>query len=230
VRFVNAFTLLEVMLALAISAVVLAGIGTVFYSAMRLRERTTAMVDEAQPLQQALNFLRIDLRGALPPGGSSALAQDFRVEGSGSGTSLSSRLQFFTTSGILRDNQPWGDLQVVAYEVRDSGGGPSARGKELIRSVTRNLLASGAQETQDQFLMGNVESMEVTCYDGSNWQDTWDTSLSNTNLPTAVRLRIQLSGAAGMGATKTEPYEIVVPLVCEARTNQTSTAAGGAGQ
>ena len=211
------------MLALAISAVVLAGIGTVFYSAMRLRERATAMVDAAMPLQQAVNYLRVDLRGALPPAGSTALAQDFRVQPSGGGSGPNSRIEFYTTSGIVRDNQPWGDLQAVAYEVRDSGAGLSAHGRELIRSVTRNLLANGTQETRDQFLMGNVDSMEVACYDGSIWQDTWDTSLTSTNLPTAVRLRIRLAGATGMAALKTEPYEIVVPLVCEARTNAATT-------
>src|SRR5262249_43240988 len=59
------FTLMEIMLALAVSAIVLAGIGGVFYSAVRLRERTMAMIDESTPLQQAFNFIRHDLQGAL---------------------------------------------------------------------------------------------------------------------------------------------------------------------
>src|SRR5207248_9726625 len=81
----EAFTLMEIMLALAISAVVLAGIGGVFYSAVRLRERTMAMIDESVSLQQAFNFIRHDLHGALPPcGGAIPLALDCKLEALGS--------------------------------------------------------------------------------------------------------------------------------------------------
>src|SRR5712671_3751317 len=76
-----AFTLIEVMLALAVSAIVLAAIGGVFYSAMRLRERTSAMLDESAPLHHALTVLRRDLQGALPPGaGTLPMAGDFISE------------------------------------------------------------------------------------------------------------------------------------------------------
>src|SRR5438477_10836862 len=65
----RAFTLIEITLALAVSAIVLAAIGGVFFSAIRLRERTMAMMDAAAPLQQTVTFLRRDLKGAVPPGG-----------------------------------------------------------------------------------------------------------------------------------------------------------------
>src|SRR5207253_1453691 len=65
----GAFTLIEMLLALAVSAVILAAIGGVFFSAMRIRERTTAMLDQSAPLQQAITLLRRDLKGAVPPGG-----------------------------------------------------------------------------------------------------------------------------------------------------------------
>jgi prepilin-type N-terminal cleavage/methylation domain-containing protein len=84
----HAFTLMEIMLALAVSAIVLVGIGGVFYSAVRLRERTMAMIDESVPLQQAFNFIRHDLQGALPPGGAPQggipLSGDFKLEALGS--------------------------------------------------------------------------------------------------------------------------------------------------
>src|SRR6185295_15325671 len=107
----SAFTLMEVMLALVVSAIVLAGIGGVFYSAIRLRDRTTAMLDESTPLHQTLNFLRRDLQGALPPGGLYAMAGDFKIEQL-SGQSF--RIQFFTTTGVIDENTPWGELQEVA--------------------------------------------------------------------------------------------------------------------
>src|SRR5262249_18311011 len=122
----RAFTLMEVMLALVVSAIVLAGIGGVFYSAIRLRDHTASMLDESIPLQQALNFLRRDLQGALPPAGTYALAGDFKSEQISGGIGQNFRLQFFTSTGIVNDNAPWGDIQEVGYELRDpinrSGG------------------------------------------------------------------------------------------------------------
>jgi type II secretion system (T2SS) protein J len=145
------------------------------------------------------------------------------------------RLQFYTSSGSLKEEQPWGDIQAVNYELRPpTNGASNLSGQELIRSVTRNLLASGTQETEDQFLMGNVQSLEIACFDGNDWRDSWDSTLGDTNLPTAVRVRIQLANTDNTGGlSRNEPFEIVVPLVCQARTNSlssTNSSASGGGQ
>jgi len=208
---------MEVMLALMVSAIVLAGVGGVFYSAIRLRDRTAAMLDESTPLHQALTFLRRDLQGALPSGGLYALVGDFKNEQLGGGIGQNYHLQFFTSTGTINDNTPWGEVQEVSYELRDPVARTSGTGRELIRSVNRNLLATGMQEQNDQFLLGNVQSLEFACYDGSDWRESWDTSLSETNLPSAIRVRIQL---ASTGVSQ-QPFEMIVPLVCQSRTNQT---------
>src|SRR5690242_9113478 len=76
-----AFTLMEVMLALTVSAIVLAAIGGVFFAALRLRDRTSAALDETAPLYQALSIMRCDFQGALPPGsGSIPTAGDFKTD------------------------------------------------------------------------------------------------------------------------------------------------------
>jgi len=222
------FTLMEVMLALVVSAIVLAGIGGVFYSAIRLRDRTTAMLDESTPLHQALNFLRRDLQGARPSGGLYALAGDFKSEQLSGGIGQNFRLQFFTSTGIINDDAPWGELQEVTYELRDPLTTTSGSGRELFRSVYRNLLASGIQEPKEQFLLGNVQSLEFSCYDGYDWHESWDTSMGNTNLPTAVRVRIQFATDANVDSRGQQPFEMVVPLVTQSRTNQIQdTSSGG---
>jgi type II secretion system protein J len=224
------FTLMEVMLALMVSAIVLAAVGGVFYSAIRLRDRTTAMLDESVPLHQALNFIRRDLQGALPPAGPYAMAGDFRNEQISGGIGQSFRLQFFTSTGIVNDNSPWGEVQEIMYELRDPISRTNGTGRELFRSVTRNLLATGTQEQHEQFLLGNVNSLEFACYDGYDWRDSWDTSLSDTNLPSAVRVRLQFATESGADLRSQQPYEMIVPLLCQSRTNQTQTAGTGGTQ
>jgi type II secretory pathway component PulJ len=220
-----AFTLIEILLALSVSAIVLAAIGGVFYSAIRLRERTTAALDESAPLYHALTLLRRDLQGVLPPGG--VLAGDFKAGTVDNGMAQGPGLQFCSSTGVIKDEEPWGDIQQVTYELRNPVERTSAAGKDLFRSVTRNLLATTSFESQDQWLMGNVQTLEFSCYDGAQWSDSWDTSLGNTNLPSAVLVRILLAADNSPNPGSRQPIEIIVPLVTQPRLSQTASTGGG---
>ena len=221
------FTLMEVMLALAVSAIVLAGIGGVFYSALRLRERTVAILDQSLPLNQAFAALRRDLHGALPPASGFALAGDFKIELQGAGLGRNFRLQCSTSTGLINGTAPGGDIQDISYELRDPLEGGKAAGKDLVRSINRNPLGSVIINPEEQTLIRtNVQSLEFAGYDGSDWRESWDTSLGNTNLPSAVRVRIQLAAEPGIDNRNQQPFEMIVPLVSQSRTNQTTTTGG----
>jgi prepilin-type N-terminal cleavage/methylation domain-containing protein len=220
-----AFTLLEMMLALAVSAIVLAGIGGVLFSAIRLRERTTALVDESVPLYRAISYLRRDLQGVLPPGG--VMAGEFRVGGLNSGVGPSIGIQFTTTTGVLKDDLPWGDVQEVTYELRDPVVRTNGAGKDLIRTISRNLLSTTTLDYNEQWLLGNVESLQFSCYDGYNWRELWDTSLTETNVPTAVRVQIQMVADESVDVRNRQPFELLVPITIQSRSNQTQQATGG---
>ncbi len=256
-RGARGFTLIEVLLAVTIFAIVLTAINTVFYSALRLRDRTAATLDESVPLNQALAILRRDLQGTMPPGG--ILAVSFKggmvssgfstTQGSGiglaqGGTGLAQSggtglgqgtglamgqaigLEFYTCTGILENEMPWGDVQRVSYQLRDPADRTHANGKEMIRSVSRNLLATTAEAPVEQYLMGNIENWELACFDGMEWRESWDTTLGDTNLPQAVKVRIQLAGNFGENRRDRQPLEMVIPLVSQSRTNQTESTGG----
>lgn len=213
------------MLALAVSAIVLAGIGGVLFSAIRLRERTTALVDESVPLYRAISYLRRDLQGVLPPGG--VMAGEFRVGGLNSGVGPSIGIQFTTTTGVLKDDLPWGDVQEVTYELRDPVVRTNGAGKDLIRTISRNLLSTTTLDYNEQWLLGNVESLQFSCYDGYNWRELWDTSLTETNVPTAVRVQIQMVADESVDVRNRQPFELLVPITIQSRSNQTQQATGG---
>jgi general secretion pathway protein J len=217
----QAFTLLELLLAIAVMAIVLIAINAVFFSAMRLRESTTAAVDGALPVEQTLAMIRRDLEGAMTPNSNGVFSGDFKV---GDVTTLGLNqpvdLELYTTTAVLHEDEPWGDVQKVTYELRPSAD-RSSPGQDLFRSVTRNLLATVTPVPDDQWLMSGVESVEFSCYDGTEWRDYWDTTMTDTNLPAAVRVRIQLAGNNG-GPGGSQPIEMVVPLDSQTRTNQTA--------
>lgn len=221
----SGFTLIEMVLAVGIMAMVLVVINSAFFTALRLRERTADVVDEAQPVQQAVTFLRRDLLCVRPPGG--LLAGDFKVGNvSEPNMSQNAAIELYTATGALRETEPWADVQKVTYELKEPAERTANGGKDLIRSVTRNLLNTVTPEVDDQWIMGGVQDITFECYDGTQWLGTWDTTLGNTNLPVAVRVRIQLAGAGSDGSDQ-QPIEMVVPIVSQPITNQIQAATSG---
>ena len=215
----SAFTLVEMSLAIGVAAIVLAAVNAVLFTALHLRRVTTEAVDAATPLDQAVTFLRRDLQCVVTPtnGTSKFLSGSFRAGTITSpGASEPVAVEMFTATGALSVNSPWADIQRVTYELKNST--EVAGRRDLFRSVTRNLLSlSSTPEVEDQLMLGSVESVKFTCFDGSRWQETWDTSDVTslyTNLPLAVRVEIQMAGGNAQ-----EPIQMVVPIDCVARTN-----------
>jgi prepilin-type N-terminal cleavage/methylation domain-containing protein len=225
----RAFTLIEMILAIGIAAIVLICVNVALYTSLHLRDATADMVDAESPVDSTVSFLKRDLECCVTPtnGTSKVLSGDFRA-GPGitsAGVSGDVAIEMYTATGALSDNEPWADIQRVTYELKTPAD-LSEPGKDLYRSVVRNLLAAATPEVDDQFLLSGVSSIKFTCFDGTLWQETWDTtstSSPDTNLPVAVRVDIQMAGNAAA-----QPVEIVVPIDAVARTNAVlASAAGG---
>ncbi|HEY5233284.1 MAG TPA: type II secretion system protein GspJ [Verrucomicrobiae bacterium] len=216
----GAFTLIEVILAIGVASIVLIAINAVFFTALHLRTATADAVDAAEPVDQALTIMRRDLQCAVPPQASGVLSGGFKI-GNVTSTGISDPVsaEIYTADGALSANAPWGDIQRVTYELKDS---TTATGKDLYRSVTRNLLTETTPDVKDQLMIRGVDSVQFSAYDGSQWDNSWDTTdttSANTNLPVAVRVDIQLAGSV----KDSSPIEIVVPIDSQSRTNSTGT-------
>jgi len=225
----RAFTLIEMLLAVAICAIVLVAINGVFATAVRLRDKTSDAIEESLPLNRASEMMRRDLQGTVGPGG--FLAGDFKCGAQAMGAAMglsgeagSAGLDFFTATGAINDKAPWGDIQEVFYELK-APTDRSQTGMDLVRCINRNILATTTQTPEIQWLMGNVQNLQFDCYDGSQWRNTWDTSTGDTNLPVAVRIRVQLVAKQGEAARNAQPLEMLVPLVTQTITNFTTIGA-----
>ena len=99
----RAFTLIELLLAMTIFALVLSAVTGVFYGAMRLRSRTTEAIEEALPVQRALAILRKDLAGIVLPRGT--IQSNLVVAaGSGDGSVQDSDTAIYTSSATISAN------------------------------------------------------------------------------------------------------------------------------
>jgi type II secretion system protein J len=230
----RAFTLIEVLLAVAIFAIVLSAIHMVFYGALQLRKRTTEAIERGLPLQQALAIMQRDLAGLVLPGGT--FFGEFQTTASNTTTNALDMLSpvnntivgqsgpaFFTASGLIQEGLPWSEVQRVMYYLAPTTN--DAPGKDLIRSVTRNLLPIVQELPEQQRLLSGVQSLIFSFYDGLQWREYWDSTVESNGLPLGVKVQLQMLAPNGE-RTRQDPIEIVVPVVLQAGTNQTSLDQG----
>lgn len=234
------FTLLEVILATAASAIIFAAIFGVFSRAIHLRNEAAHRSRQTQLRARALTVLRDDLRGGFLSGGILAVTL------TGSRTAAQSRfpgyLRLTTTTGSINTGNstqpgqssgdlPSGDVQEVEYYVAaDPDSEPNAG--TLVRVIDQDLLSAVPQAGKQESLLTGVSGMEVYFFDGQNWTDSWDSSstsstsatststtdptVTNTavSFPQAIRVRIT-QVATDQGATP-PPLEVLVPWIMRA--------------
>ena len=222
------FTLIEILLAVAVFAIVLTAINTVFFGALRLRNKTNEAFETALPLQQAVAIITRDLEGIVMPGGTLfGPMQSTPTNTAGMVDSICTRVSadLFTNTGLVDDSSPWSEIQKVAYFLAAPTN--NTAGKDLIRSVTHNLLPVNTDDPVQQWLLSGVDKMAMQYYDGMAWIDTWDTTTA-TNLPTAIKVQIYFL-ADNSSRTAPTPVEFIVPVVVQPLTNTVTTTAGGGG-
>ena len=222
----SAFTLMEVLIATMVAAIVLAAMNAAFYAALHLRSVTTDVVENSIPLNHAASVLKADLRGTLITGGSMAVS--IESPGTESGNNQPTDLDIYTTTGVLRDSLPWGDVQKISYLLKDSTDTSRPGGKDLIRAITRNLLASTQPDLAEQPLLSGVNSVQFSFYDGANWQTTWDSTAAVTPAPRAIKVHIEFANGNSTGQGRL-PLEILVPIDGQVSSNSVASSGSTTG-
>lgn len=216
------FTLIELVLALAIAGIVLTAINSVFFAALKLRNETVRVAEQTMPVERALATIKRDLVGIVPPG---TLAGIMGTDATMIGVTQPLIVEIYTTTGVLSDDVPWADVQKVDYWLQDpTNRNSGAVGKDLMRGVTRNLLASSPVAPDAQRIIGGVQSFRLSYFDATNWNDAWSTSLSNT--PVAIKGFLTFA-TPKTGSPPSPPIQFVVPVVIESSTNSSLTNSTG---
>jgi prepilin-type N-terminal cleavage/methylation domain-containing protein len=210
------FTLIEVMLALAIAAIVLTAINAVFFGALHLRSTTVAVAEQALPVERAVETIKDDLVCIRPPS-TNGFIGPMGTDATAVGMSQPLILELYTSSARISDDVPWGDVQKIDYWLQNpTNATRGATGKELIRGITRNLLASTPESPEPHHLLDDVQNLRFSYFDGTNWNDTWSTTLSN--VPQAIKVFLTFTRPAD-GTPASPPFQFVVPILTQLSTN-----------
>lgn len=207
-RSIHGFTLLEVLVASLGAAILLVAIYGIFGRAVRLRDQAMERTREAEVITYAVDVIRDDLRNAAVTGGLMADGMSGALEGPES--RFPGYLRFPTTTGVVSDHEPFGDLQEVEYLIVNDPNAEGRPGGLLVRVVDRILLAPVRDPMHQEVLLRNVEALEIRFFDGANWVDPWEVVELNRSLPEAISVRIK-RGPTGKNQERPPPLEIVAP-------------------
>lgn len=187
-RTIRGFTLLEVLVATAMVAILAGSLYASLSIAFRARRSALAAVEPVAKTQLAVALMGEDIRNAVVPSGVLAgpfLGQDGQDERGHDSDSLS----FYCTAVSPESDVGIGDIKLV-----ELGCEPSDDGKTqiLVRLVTTNLRSTKVVEPEREVLCRGVFALNIRYFDGSEWLDDWDSTTEDNTLPCAIEVTLQL--------------------------------------
>ena len=208
----EAFTLIELLIATAACAVVLAAIFGVFSRAIHLRDNATERTREARVRNHAVNVIRNDLRNAWVSGkiSENKLATVLKGSRETQQGGFPGYLKFTTTSAVDQPNEIGSEVQQVEYYIVTDAQAPDRNAGLLVRTVDRNLLAATREKPPEQALLPGIAAIEVAFYDGDSWKDSWEVTEDDATVPQAIRVRLQPAGGLAR-ERKPPPIEVLEP-------------------
>lgn len=227
------FSLLELMLATAMAAMLAMSLYLSMSIGLTAQKGAFRTIETAQAATIAAELVRQDFEAILAPTGT--LAGPFYGLHKQNQNADADMVEFFcigSDGGAV--DEPFNEgLRRVTLELRTDVSPPA-----LVRSVTRNLLATVQVDPVPEVLCRNVRSFSLRYFDGAFWQEEWDSTTMGDILPLAVAITIEIDDPSAppiyqAGALAPTGLRItrIVPLACaqpaDSQESTGITAAGG---
>ncbi len=220
-RSSRGFSLLELLLAMAMAAMLALSLYTAMNIALRARTSAAASLEPTRAALIAVGLVQHDFESVPPPAGVDTLRGTFYGVHGGAGVGNSDSIEFYTIGadpvagdaaddgfGAQADAFPLAEgVRKIELYVSDDTASPA-----LVRRVTRNLLPASEPQAEEEILCRNVRSFSLRYYDGIAWMEDWDSTTLDDTLPLAVSITIELGGPDAQSPGKRVTR--VVPLPC----------------
>lgn len=175
------FTLLEILIALALLGILAGALYGTYFSLIKGRESANEGMEERRELRTTLDLLRCEINSVLYRRDNKRL--HFSVEDRDLFGKPASVLAFTSIAPPQTGGQIVSDQMDVRYEIVE-------RGKQMILSrQAKDLYHSGEALRYPQ--MESIEGFLVECQNGDKWVRSWDTAI-NMGLPKAVRVTVSV--------------------------------------
>ena len=181
----SGFTLLEVILAVAMTAIVTTALFTTMSGAFNTRRQAEDHLSGRDSARAVMHILRDDLQ-CVPPVGGRISGIFMGEDASGMNSSDADALTYITANPKLKSAQDLADLRGVELRLLKSSDDPDYY--VLGRMITGNLLATITPEPELQVLARRVVSMNIEYFDGNDWLNEWDSIERDNTLPAAIEV------------------------------------------
>lgn len=216
----RAFTLIELIVALSIVAIMAVSLYASVRIAFKAQSSAEAAVEPSRTAELAMEFLRQDIENAMPPATTTSgislatgkLAGNFvGSDGTDDRGHAGDDLNFYSTAEAGDHVSGNGEIKNIELLITTPANSVDHL---LTRRVTRNLLSGVVQTPDEEILCRGVSGFNLRYYNGTDWQDTWDSTAQDNVLPAAVEVTLELERPAGQSGTRTLRFIRVFALSC----------------
>jgi type II secretion system protein J len=218
------FSLLELILVLGMIAVISLSMYNAMNVAAKAKRSTNDSVEPARTASIAADLIRADLENILPLKAPPAMAYEFIGQHQGgTGGGDADTVEFFTFGKDENaQDQPLSEgIRRVVLMLRTDTNPPL-----LVRQVTRDLISQEQQQPDEQILATGVRGLTLRYYDGTEWQQTWDSTTVGDALPLAIAFTLDIDlpkTNAADPTPRTQRITKIVPLACAKPIDLTDT-------
>jgi prepilin-type N-terminal cleavage/methylation domain-containing protein len=214
------FTLLELLLAMAMVSMLMLSLYAGMYTAFRAQRGVTNQTEALRQAKAALDLVEQDLRSILPPGGT--FAGPFIGY---SGGELAATIDCYTLGsdfGQLAAATSNGMRHVQILLVQD------AQTPILAREVVRDILGGDNASPEEEILARNITGFGVSYFDGTTWTDSWDSTQQNNALPLAAELTVEVKAPTTSDPEHKYKLTRIVAFSCGQTPDQAAAIAAAA--
>jgi len=186
----KAFSMLELLVAMVLMVVIASCLYTALYTAFRAKRSAMSAVEPTSLAINAIDLIKQDTYGVLPPGGILAGAFIGNDSLGVHGVDADS-LEFYTTHIYSQNDHPVGGLGKIEL-VLEEDTDYDRENYRLVRRITTNLLSPRAIDPEEQVLCRNVKSLNLRYFNGDSWLEEWDSTADANSLPLAMEIDIQV--------------------------------------
>ncbi|MDH4101626.1 MAG: prepilin-type N-terminal cleavage/methylation domain-containing protein [Nitrospirota bacterium] len=180
-RFDRGFTLIEVLIAVAISAGMLVLLYAAFFSVMRGRQAVDEALERTREVSRFLDVFSSEVHSSF------YLEKNRASSFVGDASAGASRIAFtFFSYPRVSSYGASSDVVAVRYSVDVAADGV----RTLYREAWNPYATDGVVPMKVEVIEG-IEGFEASYYNGSDWTKAWNASLEN-KLPQAVRVVLSI--------------------------------------
>ncbi len=203
------FTLLEMLAAMSLMMAAAACLYSSLYTGFRAKRGAEAAIEPSIVAANAIEIIKQDILGALPPNG--VLAGAFMgadaADGSGNDSDI---VMLYTTHAHASQSAVTGGVSEIELLLESDDDDYSDNGGyKLVRRVTTNLLSPKTLDPEEQVLCRSVGSLNIRYFDGYTWLDEWDSTGQDDTLPLAVEIDLQITYKSSGSDEESRPCRLI---------------------